>query len=168
MHPQNIIADEPEWRVLRWSPATFLSASRVIATRWRAGSERTLEFGAETAADCHVVKIVLRTMNIRFSVSGRTVQDGVTTPGTVHVTEPTMPVRCLFRGPYDVLHLHISNTLIAECARDMPSHQTPVLYSQAGPSKDTTVDSLGRALLEANRVGSSFGRTYADCISMAI
>jgi hypothetical protein len=95
MHAQNIVDDEPEWRVLRQSAAAALSASRVIATRWRADNVPTREFAAETGADYHVVKIVLRTMNIRFSVSGRTVQDGVTTPGTVHVTEPAMPVRCL-------------------------------------------------------------------------
>src|SRR5260370_40997792 len=110
MHPENIITDEPEWRVLRQTSATASSALKVIATRWRAASERTLEFDAETTADCHVVKIVLRTMNIRFAVSGRTVQDGVTTPGTLHVTEPAMPVRCLFPGPYDVLHLYVPNT----------------------------------------------------------
>jgi AraC family transcriptional regulator len=167
MHPENIIADEPEWRVLRWSAAT-LSVSRVIATRWCAGSERTQEFTAETIPDCHVVKIVLRTMSIRFSLSGRTVQDGVTTPGTVHVTEPAVPARCLFRGPYDVLHLYVPNTLIAEYARDMPGHHAPVLRSEAVPRKDMIVDSLGRALLEADRVGGALGQTYADCISMAI
>src|SRR5260370_2869236 len=168
MPPENIITDEPEWRVLRQTSATASSASKLIATRWRAGSERTLEFDAETTADCHVVKIVLRTMSIRFSVSGRTVQDGVTTPGTVHVTEPAMPVRCLFRGPYDVLHLYVPNTLIVECARDMPGHQAPVLRSEAVPSKDIVIDWLGRALLEANRVDGSFRQTYAHCITIAI
>jgi AraC family transcriptional regulator len=168
VHPQNIVDDEPEWRVLGKTSATALSASRVIATRWHAGTERTLELGSETPADCHVVKIVLRTMNIRFSVSGRTVHDGVTTPGTVHVTEPAAPVSCIFRGPYDVLHLHVSNVLITECARDMPGHQASVLCSEAAPRKDIIVDSLGRALLEANRVSASFGQLYADCISMAI
>src|SRR5258707_1026339 len=79
MHAKNIVDDEPEWRVLSQTSVAALSASRVIATRWHAGSERTLEFDAETTAGCHVVKIVLRTMNIRFSVSGRTVRDGVTT-----------------------------------------------------------------------------------------
>jgi AraC-like DNA-binding protein len=107
-------------------------------------------------------------MNIRFSVSGRIVHDGVTTPGTVHVTEPAALVRCLFRGQFDVLHLHVPNLLIAECARDMPGHHAPVLCSEAVPRKDTLLDWLGRALLEANRVGGSFGQTYADCISMAI
>jgi AraC family transcriptional regulator len=168
MHPKHIVDNETEWRVLRQTSATALSASRVLVTRWHAGSERTLEFGAETTADCHVVKIVLQTMNIRFSVSGRTVQDGVTTPGTVHVTEPAVPVRCLFRGPYDVLHLYVPNTVIAECARDMPGHQAPMLRSEAVPRQDIAIDWLGRALLEADLVGGSFGQTYADCISMAI
>lgn len=168
MYPENIVTDEPAWRVPRLTSATASSASKVIAARWRAGSERTLEFGAETSADCHVVKIVLRTMNIRFSVSGRTVRDGLTTPGTVHVTEPAVPVRCLFRGLYDVLHLYVPNTLIAECAREMPGQQAPALRSEAVPRKDMVLDSLGRALLEADRVGGSFGHTYADCISLAI
>src|SRR6266853_1562965 len=145
MYPENIIADEPAWRVPRQTPATDSSASKVIATRWRAGSERTLEFGAETAVDYHVVKIVLRSMNIRFSASGRTVQDGVTTPGMVHVTEPAVPVRCLFRGSYDVLHLYVPNTLIAECARDMPGRPAQVLRSESVPRRDIMGDSLGRA-----------------------
>ena len=168
MHPKNIIDDEPKWRVLRQTSAAALSASKVIATRWCADSEQTREFGAETTADYHVVKIVLRTMNIRFSVSGRIVQDGVTTPGTVHVTEPAVPVRCLFRGPYDVLHLHVPNTLLAQCAHDMPGRRAPVLSSKAAPRTDIVVDWLGRALLEADQIGGSFGQTYADCISMAI
>jgi AraC family transcriptional regulator len=168
MHPQNIVDDEPDWRVPRQTSAMPLSASKVVATRWHAGSEHTQEFGAETPAGCHVVKIVLRNTNIRFRVSGRTVQDGITTPGTVHVTEPAVPVRCLFRGPYDVLHLHVPNHLIAECAHDMTGHPVPVLCSRGAPRKDITVDSLARALLEADRVGGSFGQLYADYLSIAI
>jgi AraC-like DNA-binding protein len=168
IHRTNIVDDEPCWRVPRQTSAMAISPSKVVATRWHSGGERTQEFGAETPADCHVVKIVLRNTNIRFSVSGQTVHDGVTTPGMVHVTEPAVPVRCLFRGPYDVLHLHVPNNLIAECARDMTGHPVPVLCSKSVPRKDITVDSLGRALLEADRVGGSFGQLYADCISIAI
>ncbi len=168
MHRTGIVVDEPVWRVPRQTSAMALSASKVVATRWHAGSEHEQEFGAETPADRYVVKIVLRSTNIRFRVSGRTVHDGVTTPGTVHVTEPAVPVRCLFRGPYDVLHLHVPNSLIAELARDVTGHPVPELCSKSVPSKDITVDSLGRALLEADRVGGSFGQLYADSISIAI
>jgi len=134
----HIVDDEPNWRVSRQASAMASSGLKVVATRWHAGHEQTQEFDAETPVHCHVVKIVLRNMSIRFTVSGRTVQDGVTTPGTVHVTEPAVPVRCLFRGPYDVLHLHVPNNLIAECARDMTGHLVPVLCSKGVPRKDMT------------------------------
>src|SRR5258705_7631405 len=127
VHRTNIVDDEPDWRVPRQSAAMVLSPEKVVATRWHAGNKGTQEFGAETPADCYVVKIVLRNTNIRFRVSGRTVHDGVTTPGTVHVTEPAVPVRCLFRRPYDVLHLYVPTNLVAECARDMTGHPVPEL-----------------------------------------
>ena len=59
----NVIDDEPQWRIPCQTSAPALSASKVVATRWHSGSDRTREFSAETAADCHVVKIVLRTMD---------------------------------------------------------------------------------------------------------
>src|ERR1700688_3148463 len=130
---RSIVDDERDWRVPSRASAAALSALKVVATRWHGSGGQTREFATETPADCHVVKIVLRNTNIRFGVAGRTVQDGVATPGTVHVTEPTVPVRCLFRGPYDVLHLHVPNDLIAECARDMTRHPAPGLCSKGVP-----------------------------------
>jgi AraC-like DNA-binding protein len=165
---RKIVGDELTWRVPGGDSTVALSASKVLATRWYASSERTQQFDAETPADCHVVKIVLRNTNIRFGVDGRTVQDGATTPGTVHVTGPSIPVRCLFRGPYDVLHLHVPNNLIVECACDMTGRTMPVLGLNGVPRRDMTVDALSRALLDADRVGGSFGQLYADCLGIAI
>src|ERR1700736_4160320 len=156
-YPINIVVDEPEWRALRPGSMMASSGERIIATRWRASREGTRDFSAQTADDWHVVKIVLRRTNFRLSAAGRTVQDGIVLPGMIHVTEPAVPVRCLFRGPYDVLHLHVPNNLIAELAGDMPGRQMSVLCSQANPSRDPTVERLGRALLEADQVGGSFG-----------
>lgn len=163
-----IVVDEPEWRTLPSGSVLAPSGSSVIATRWQAVTQRIQELNAETADDCHVVKIVLRNMNMRLSVPGRTVQDGVATPGMFHVTEPAVPVCCVFRGAHDVLHLHVPNTLIAECARDMPGHQAAALCSRATPTKDPMVEQLARALLDADRVGGSLGQLYADCINIAI
>jgi AraC family transcriptional regulator len=164
----NIVVDEPEWRALPQGSPMASSGARVIATRWRAIMKGMRESSAQTADDRHVVKIVLRSMNFRLLAAGRTVQDGVVLPGMFHVTEPAVPVRCLFRGPYDVLHLHLPGNLIAECAHGMPRHQMAVLCSQAHPTSDPMVERLGRALLDADQVGGSFGQLYADCISIAI
>jgi AraC family transcriptional regulator len=165
---RNIVGDEPDWRVPERTAPIALPTPRVVASRWYASNGRAQEFDATTPPDCHVVKIVLRNTNIRFSVAGRTVHDGATTPGTVHVTGPDVPVRCLFRAPYDVLHLHVPNRLIFEYARDMTGHPMPVLGSSGVPRRDMTVDALSRALLDADRVGGSFGQLYADCIGISI
>jgi AraC family transcriptional regulator len=168
MHRSNIVDDESDWRVPPQPLAMSLSASTVVATRWQACRERTHELSAETPADRHIIKIALRNTNVWFSVSGRIVQDGAITPGTVHVSEPGVSVRCIFRAPYDVLHLHVPNILIAECARDMKGQVAPALFSKFALGKDMMVDSLGRALLDADRVGGSSGQLYADSISIAI
>src|SRR5882724_12034797 len=86
--PFNVIEDEPEWRLQPGSRAVVSSGPRVIATRWRSREQRMREVSAETADDCYIVKIVLRSMSFRLSLSGRTVQDGVAMPGMLHVTEP--------------------------------------------------------------------------------
>src|SRR5690242_6138361 len=102
-----LVEDEPKWR---WKPPAVGAApsqSRVIATRWRSLGQRTLEVSAQTPADGHIVGIALRNENVRFAVSGRMVHDGLVTPGAFHVTEPGAQARCVFRGPYDVVHLHV-------------------------------------------------------------
>jgi len=166
--PLNVVEDESEWRVRPARDRSRSSEPRAIATRWHGLTKRAEEFGAETADDCHVVKIALRTMNIRLSVSGRVVQDGVALPGMFHITEPAARVRCVFRGPYDALHLHLPNNLIAEYACDTPARQRAALCSQSTPVRDPMVEQLAWALLGANEIGGALGRLYADCISMAL
>jgi AraC family transcriptional regulator len=165
-HRMDIVLDEPEWRTLPPASATMLSEQRVTATRWHALTHQTREHSAETADHNYVVKITLRSMNFCLSVSGRTVHDGIIAPGICHVTEPAASVRCLFRGPYDVLHLHVAKNLVAECARDTPGHQPPVLSAE--PTRDPVVEQLARALLDARQVHASFRQLYTDSVSVAI
>ena len=163
-----IITDEPEWRSQPRSPGVASAGPRVTATRWQILENRVREVSAETADDCHVVALVLRNMNCRFSVAGRTVQDGIAAAGMLHVTEPAVPSRCVFRGPAETRHLHVPNDLIAECGRALQGGQRAMLRSEATLTRDPQVDRLGRALLAAEEVGEPFGSVYADSISIAI
>jgi hypothetical protein len=86
--PINVVDEESEWRVRPEGRTIASLPPRAIATRWRGLEKQAKEFGADTAGDYHVVKIALRSMNIRLSVNGRTAQDGIAMPGTLHVTEP--------------------------------------------------------------------------------
>ena len=162
----NFIDDEPHWR---WKPPTVgASAPRVVATRWRSLEHGIREVSAETPSDGHTVAIVLRNENVWFSVSRRTVHDGLVTPGAFHVTEPAAPTWCVFRGPYDVLHLHVPNGIIEEISREFSDREPTPLCSQPALARDPMVERLARALLASEQIGGSYGRLYADSVSIAV
>jgi len=58
--------------------------SQVRVTRWQSHERQTQEVCADTPSGFHVVKIVLKNMNIRLSLAGRTVQDGYRHTGMFH------------------------------------------------------------------------------------
>jgi AraC-like DNA-binding protein len=84
-----------------------------------------------------------------------------------HVTGPGTVVHCVFRGPCDLLHLHVPNALITELAGDATGAGTP-LRTEPALTQDPLGERLARALLAAEDLGGSFGRLYADCVSTAI
>jgi AraC-like DNA-binding protein len=166
--PAEVVEDEQGWRLPPRGALSRPETQRITVTRWRALEERTREVSAETDPNGHLVAIVLRNENIRLSIGGHIVHDGPATPGMLQVTEPALAARCLFRGPYDVLHLHVPNTLIAEFNSDICGREAATLRTGATPTRDPVMEPLGRALLAAEEVGDSFAQLYADSISNAI
>jgi len=165
--PVNIIEDETTWRT---RPAAWLRPAepKVTVTRWRSLDQKTREVSAQTPADEHLVSIVLRNEDVRISVGGRIVHDGPVTPGAMQVTEPGAQARCLFRGPYDVLHLHVPNAFIAKLGGEALDAEEAPLRSGPALTQDPVVERLARALVAADEVGGACGQLYVECISTAI
>ena len=159
------VEQEAEWRRPLHGPASD-EAGPLAVSRWQAFAGGMREVQAQTPGDSHVVKIVLRTMNLSFDVDGRSVHDGLATAGMLHVTEPGAAARCVFRGRYDTLHLHVSNALIGECLQDMPAR--PVLTASRRLIRDFATERLARTLLAAAQDGGSLGPLMADAIGIAI
>jgi AraC-like DNA-binding protein len=111
--------------------------------------------------------VVMNTANIRLSVNGATVHDGVAMPGMFHVTDPGTRVSCLFRGAHEFLHLHVPKALIEEYDRTVPNGPAPQ-FAKTGLRKDRIVERLARALLAGEQIGGALGDHYADCVSAAI
>lgn len=162
------IENEVTWRGSRYRQRAAVSQHRVAASRWQALEGETREVRAENAGDNHLIKIVLRTMSLSLSIDGKCVHDGTATSGMLHVTEPGASARCLFRGPYDTLHLYVSDALIAECLQDMSVRPRPVMAIGPGLISDPTIERLGRSLLAADQNGGTLAPLYADCVSIAI
>jgi AraC-like DNA-binding protein len=150
------------------TPHVSATSPRIVAARWQSLEDRVTEASARTDDECHLVCIGLRRMNIRLAVSGRVVQDGVTTPGLVQVTAPAIHADCTFRSAYDALHLHIPNSLLAECAGAVPGRGAGPLLGNPIPSHDPITERLGMALLAAEELGPGFAPIYADSLGIAI
>jgi AraC family transcriptional regulator len=163
-----IVDDESAWRALPAGNSIDASSARVVATRWRSLDHRMREVKADTPAHSHLVAIVLRNENARLSLCGRTVHDGTVVAGMLQITEPSVSASCVFRGPYDVLHLHVPNRLIAEFSRDASGTEPSGLQPAAQMTQDPVAERLGRALLASEEAGKPFDQLYADCISTAI
>jgi len=165
--PANIVEDEVTWRA-RPAARSRSAEPKVTVTRWRALDQQTREVSAETPADEHLVSIVLRNEDVRMSVGGRILHDGPVTPGTLQVTEPGAQARCLFRGAYDVLHLHVPNVLIAKLGGEASESEATPLRSGPAFTQDPVVERLARALVAADEIGGACGQLYVECISTAI
>jgi AraC family transcriptional regulator len=166
--PVNLIEEETQWLRRPDQIMTTAAEPKVVATRWRAFEDRTREVSAETPADCSVVGMALRCQNARLSVSGRTIHDGTAIAGTLFMTAPAIRAHGVFRGPFDEIHLHVPNTLVAEYGRDMLGRSETALCSGAVLTRDPIVDRLVRTLLGAEDLGGSLGRICVDSISTAI
>jgi AraC family transcriptional regulator len=165
--PVSVVEDETAWRA-RPAVRSRSSEPKIVVTRWRALDQQTREVSAQTPDDEHLVSIVLRNENIRISVGGRILHDGPVMPGTVQVTEPGVPARCLFRGPYDVLHLHVPNALIAKLGGEASVSEAAPLHSGPALTQDPVVERLARALVTADEVAGPCGQLYVECIATAI
>src|SRR5579859_1855639 len=66
-----LVESEEEWRRLQHPAGMTGSTQRVAASRWYALEDKAREASAQTASDIHIVKIILRPMNLRLSIDGK-------------------------------------------------------------------------------------------------
>ncbi len=164
-----IIHHERDWLHVSGGDVVDQSRPQILTSRWTGHASSRREHVSEIDADCHVLGVALRPMaDLTVFADGRLVQSGHLPQGSMRVHESGIPMRGIFRGEYDVLHLHVPNTMIAEYA-SMGSEQRRTSPRLADcPIVDPVVERLARALLHAEELGGAFGQSYADGISLAI
>jgi AraC-like DNA-binding protein len=142
---------------------------RISASRWVGHATNRYEQEAELEADCHIIGIALQPIaDVTVFAGQKLIHTGHLPQGSMRVNEPGQQMRGTFRGSYDVLHLHVPNTMIAEyvdseCGR---SRKTPLIADH--PVVDPVIERLAGYLTHAEKLGGVFGQSYADGISLAI
>jgi AraC family transcriptional regulator len=159
--PAQIIHRERRWFDGPRSNAADFPQRRILASRWVGHASDRCEHEAEIEADCHVLGVALRPMeDLTVFAARKLIWTGHLPQGSMRVNEPGLPMRGIFRGAYDVLHLHVPNTIIAEYG--------VIGCGQRSATVDPVIERLARALIHAEALGGAFGQSYAEGISLAI
>ncbi|MEI9915072.1 MAG: hypothetical protein WDN29_03920 [Methylovirgula sp.] len=100
--------------------------------------------------------------NLLVSIHDRVALDGIAMPGGFLVTEPGVAASCIFKGPFDELHLFLPNDLIAECADDSLCLMEARIRSEAILTHDPISNQLALALLHTEHMRGSLSQLYLD------
>jgi AraC family transcriptional regulator len=167
--PGSIIHPERRWFDISDGNGIDLPGPRISASRWIGNAAERNEQQSEIEPDCHVIGIALQpTADVTVFANGKLVQTGHLPRGGMRVNEPGLPMRGIFRGAYDVLHLHVPNTMIAEYAYEKFGHARAATLITDRPVVDPMIERLGLALVHAEKLGGAYGHSYADGIGLAI
>jgi AraC family transcriptional regulator len=106
--------------------------------------------------------------DLTIFADGKLIQSGHLPQGSMRVHEPGIPMRGIFQGQYDILHLHIPSTMIAEYASMGCGQRRTFRWPTDHPIVDPVVDRLARALIHAEKLAGVFGESFADGVSLTV
>jgi AraC-like DNA-binding protein len=166
--PARLIHEERAW--LEPPRTQGRDAPRIIASRWTGSAARTCEHRSAIDGDRHLVAIALRPVDAAIFAGGALIADGRIAQGSAGISRPGQSLRAVFRGSYDVLHLHVSNSLLADCLREAYADPPCIADVFAAPRtlRDPAIEGLAQSLVRADEVGEALGPQYVECIGIAI
>jgi AraC-like DNA-binding protein len=168
-HLAEIIYRENKWFDLPGAETAEPQRPRISASRWVGQVTDRSEYESSVEPDCHVLGIALRPMDeVTVFAARKLITSGPMPQGSMRVNEPGSPMRGIFRGAYDVLHLHIPNAIVAEYANKQTIQWRTTSFVTDQPVIDPIVEQLARSLIHAEALGGAFGQSYVDGIGLAI
>jgi AraC family transcriptional regulator len=164
-----IIHRERKWFDIPDRGVADFPLPRISVSRWTGNAGDRREMEAEIDADCHVVGVTLQPVaDVTVFAAGKLIHAGYLPRGSMRVNEPGLPMRGIFLGGYDVLHLRVPNAILAEYANGECSLTRATQLITDHPVVDPVIERLARALIHAEQLGGAFGQSYADGINLAI
>ena len=165
------IDTEQRWRCpSRLVDAPSRAHGNVTISRWTRDDVKTVEITPQVDNEYHTIGINLKSTRVTFYHCGRPLHDGCVMPGVTQVTCPGEPVSALFYMPCDVLHVYVTQALLAECY-ESAFNIAPVgdlVISDPSLIRDPVIERLALALANASDVCGAFSRVYTESVGLAI
>jgi AraC family transcriptional regulator len=167
---KKLIHDEPEWRRPFALPGLLAFDAKPIASRWLDVESRKQAVSECIEGNYHTIAIALRSVEVSMSIDGRKVIDGWLTAGMAQISGPYQKVDAIFRGPCDMLHLHMPNDALNEISDEVGVGRFDQKASPDGSDfyKDPLILQLAKCILMADATGCSVGSACGNSLTLAI
>jgi AraC family transcriptional regulator len=167
---KRIVRHEKKWFIRPEDEDGGSSVARLAAFRWAGFSSEARDEVSTVETDCPVLGIALRPMDITLFAGKKLIHDGLMRQGMMRVNEPGQPLRGIYRGGFDILHLYIPNAVIADCVEGGYGQfkNSAMSLAPSNPTLDPVIERLGQALVRADDFDGTFGQCYADSVGLAI
>ncbi|AXF04236.1 MULTISPECIES: helix-turn-helix domain-containing protein [Paraburkholderia] len=165
------IVAEQQWRHMNASAYDAATQrDNVIVMRWTHGGDAPLEVSNEGSVADHCIGLNLKCAALTFDHAGRRLVHGRLTAGAVQVTAPGVPTRAVFSSSADVLHLFVSQQVLAECYQDLFQHSrdADIVLDDPDLIRDPVLERLGQALAVSQSNDAALGKMFTDSVSLAI
>jgi AraC-like DNA-binding protein len=145
-------------------------AGRVAVSRWTHAGGEPLTVSHEGSDAHHCIGMNLKCTTLTFSHAGKRLVQGRLTPGAVQVTAPGVRVAASFEAAADVLHLFVSQRVLAECYEDLFArvHAGDVVLGDPRFIRDPALERLSGALAVSQTSDAAPGKVFTDSVSLAI
>jgi AraC-like DNA-binding protein len=120
--------------------------------------------------DQYLVAITLRATDLQFVQNGILLYDGRLAAGAVQVSDVNSESVAWFRGPCDVLHLHVPHGIVAQLNQEAQSvaNVPTAPFSDNRFFLDPEIERLGNALLTASDMTIAPEALYIEALALAI
>jgi AraC family transcriptional regulator len=142
----------------------------VFVSRWILRGPEVTRVTHDGSSSHHTIAINLRFTSVKFVHAGRVLVDGTLVPGAIHVTAPGVKVEATYRLPCDVLHIFVTQKILAQCFEDAfdKPYSCLILLDDPNLRRDPTIERLGQLLAGAELWDKSERMIFTDSIGRAI
>ena len=169
--PASLILAEQHWRHIgAQSGDSPAQPQNVVVARWTHSGNAPLEVANAGSIADHCIGLNLKCAALTFDHARRRLVHGRLTAGAVQVTAPGVPTKAVFASSADVLHLFVSQQVLAECYEDLFQHARAgeIVLDDPQLIRDPVLERLGEALAVSQSNDAVLGKIFTDSVSLAI
>jgi AraC family transcriptional regulator len=168
--PASAIGMEQQWRCPDGGDVAAQQQGKILVSRWTCNAAGPMEVANPGSVAHHCVVVNLKCSSRTFAHAGNTLIRGRLDAGMVQVTAPNMSCTAAFESPGDVLHLFVSQHVLAECFEDRfgRPHAGEIRLDDPKHLRDPALERLGQALAVSQSDDAVLGKVFTDSVSLAI